>query len=922
MDKRYEAFCLADRVFYDSPARARRTEDSADAWETVRRPVPEGWSGEVFGDWYQLTPAGARLPGQGWKIHVSACLDNADATAARIWDYCVPRRIPFKFVPTRGQLFLRNSKYAGRDRSGKFATVYPDGEEQLRTVLEELGDLLDGEPGPYVLTDLRWRSGPLYVRYGAFSRRRTDDGSGRLVPALENAEGVLVPDRRAPAFSVPEWIRLPEFLAPQLAARNATTVRDLPYRIDGALHFSNGGGVYHGTDTRSGEPVVLKEARPHAGLAADGMDAVARLEREKAVLDRLAGLSVVPAVRDWLALGDHRFLVMDRLPGRTLNSFFAERHPLLTPAPDRAALAAYTDWALGVHRAVTDAVAAIHDRGVVCNDLHMFNVMVAPEPPGGGEPVVALLDFEAASHPGHEIRQVVAHPGFLAPPDRVGPAVDHYALACLALALFLPLTTLLPLDAGKAAELARLAEAEFPDLPPGFLAAAVDEIEGRAAPAVPRTAGAPAGPRPEPRPPAPGDWPRSRDAMVRAIRAAATVDRTDRIFPGDVAQFTEEGGGLALAHGAAGVLYALSATGAEPYPEGEQWLLRAAGRAPSAMSPGLYDGLGGVAWVLHRLGHREAALRLAERLAPDGWRRLPSDLYGGLAGLGLVCDDLAAATGEGALRDQAATAARLLAERLGGPADHRTGAPDGGTSGRPKRRADAGDRAGLLYGATGPALLLLRTHERTGDPAWLDAAGAALRRDLARCTADRHGTWLVDEGSRLMPYLGAGSVGIGMVLDDYLAHRPGEEDLQRARAAIAPAARSAFYAQPGLFRGRAGMVLHLSRTPAPPPGSPGAPDAGGSGAGAALAAQIDAMTWYAVPYGGGLAFPGDQMMRLSMDLATGTAGCLLALGAALDGAPAHLPFLPPPVPADRAGGPDSPALAGDAPQLNSQPTPN
>jgi hypothetical protein len=48
-------------------------------------------------------------------------------------------------------------------------------------------------------------------------------------------------------------------------------------------------------------------------------------------------------------------------------------------------------------------------------------------------------------------------------------------------------------------------------------------------------------------------------------------------------------------------------------------------------------------------------------------------------------------------------------------------------------------------------------------------------------------------------------------------------------------------------------------------------------------------------YQGQLAFPGHQMMRLSMDLATGTAGCLLALAAAFDeGAGAHLPFLPPP----------------------------
>ncbi|MFG2313269.1 hypothetical protein ACGFS9_32130, partial [Streptomyces sp. NPDC048566] len=61
-----------------------------------------------------------------------------------------------------------------------------------------------------------------------------------------------------------------------------------------------------------------------------------------------------------------------------------------------------------------------------------------------------------------------------------------------------------------------------------------------------------------------------------------------------------------------------------------------------------------------------------------------------------------------------------------------------------------------------------------------------------------------------------------------------------------------------------------------------------------LRRQIDALARHAVPYRGRLAFPGEQMMRLSMDLATGTAGCLLALGSAASGGDVHLPFLPPP----------------------------
>ncbi|MFJ5775479.1 class III lanthionine synthetase LanKC [Streptomyces sp. NPDC093094] len=852
MDKRYEVYALADSHFYDTPDRLS-ADGPAPLFEAARRPVPEGWEAARIGDWLTITPqapAGgpAEGPSQGWKIHASATRGNAERTAAVVWDYCVPRRIPFKFVPGPHLLHLRNAKYAPRDGSGKFVTLYPADEEQLHTVLRELGALLEGSEGPYILTDLRWGEGPLYVRYGAFARSFTVDERGALVPAVRDGSGRLVPDVRTPSFRVPEWVTLPEFLRPHLEARNTTTVGDLPYRIDKALHFSNGGGVYTGTDTRDGRRVVLKEARPHAGLASDGADAVTRLERERQALEQVAGTGAAPEVRDFFALGEHRFLVMDFVEGRPLNSFFAERHPLLTADPDPEAVAAYTRWALRIHALVEDAVEKVHARGIVFNDLHVFNILVAPD-----ERSVCLVDFEAAAPVAEHGRQVVAHPGFFAPPDRRGADVDRYALACLRLALFLPVTTLFVIDRGKAAHLARMIADQFPGTPPEFLDEAVAEITRDAAGRAPVPLVDPA------------DWPHSRDSMVKALLASATPERSDRLFPGDIAQFSD-GGGLGLAHGAAGVLYALESVGAERYEEGERWLLEHTAPPPAGTPLGLYDGLAGVALVLDLLGHRQRALDLAEGILRERWQNLSSDLHGGLAGLGLVLGRLAETTGESELRDRAAEAAGILLRRLAEPR------PD---TPRP--------RAGLLRGASGPALFLLRQHERTGDPALPAAAGVALRRDLECCTVRENGALEVDEGWRTMPYVGDGSAGVGLVLDDYLAHAPdAAEELGPARAGIVTAATCRFYAQPGLFQGRAGMILHLARTDAP------------EATGEMLAGQVSGLGWSAMSYQGQLAFPGHQMMRLSMDLATGTAGCLLALGAALGGLPdAHLPFLPP-----------------------------
>ncbi len=121
-----------------------------------------------------------------------------------VWDYCVARRVPFKFVPGPHLLHLRNAKYAPRDGSGKFVTVYPADEEQLHRVLRELGALLEGFEGPYILTDLRWDEGPLYVRYGAFARalRRGRarlagaGGAGRRGAAGARPAGAVLPGAR------------------------------------------------------------------------------------------------------------------------------------------------------------------------------------------------------------------------------------------------------------------------------------------------------------------------------------------------------------------------------------------------------------------------------------------------------------------------------------------------------------------------------------------------------------------------------------------------------------------------------------------------------------------------------------------------------------------------------------------------------
>lgn len=853
MDERYDSYCAVDPLFYDSLA---GTTADADAYPTG--PVPDGWECEVKDDWLIHGPVGGTLPAQGWKIHVSARLDNAERVLARVADYCRPRGIAFKHLRGPRLLLMRNSKYARRGASGKFVTVYPRDDAELELTAKELADLLDGETGPYILSDLRYGDGPVYLRYGGFAARYCVSSDGQTVPAIEDADGVLVPDRRDPVFHVPEWVTLPDFLAPHLAARNAATTTDLPYRIEKVIHFSNGGGLYEARDTRTDQRVVLKEARPHAGLDATGTDAVTRLRREAQTLRRLADVPHLVRVHDEFEFGGHEFLALAFVEGRPLNQVVVQRYPLVNAETEADAdRADYTRWALDVHRQVAEAVAAIHAHGIVYGDLHMFNIMV------GDDGAVTLIDFEVAADVAEATRPALRNQAFAAPRDRTGVDVDRYALACLRLALFLPLTAMLRLAPAKAAHLADVVAENFP-VPRELLDESVDVIVGGRPADLRRVVTID-----------PDDWPGLRDRLAEAIAASATPERDDRLYPGDIRQFAGGDGGLNLAYGAAGVLWALHVSGAGTDPAHERWLIDRVREPASGSRLGFWDGLHGIAYVLELLGHRDEALRLLDLCLDQPWTEVRDDLTGGLPGIALNLAHFAALTGEHRYADAARRAVDVVVGRLG---DVESVAEISGGQ---------HPYAGLARGGAGVALMLMRMYERSGDADLLDHARTALRQDLRRCVRREAGHLEVNEGWRTMPYLAEGSVGIGLVLDQYLRHRP-DDALRDEATAIRRAADSPFYAQSGLFAGRAGIVAYLAER----------------GDRDAARQQARLLGWHALPYRDRPAFPGDQLLRLSMDLATGTAGVLAALAATRPDNPLHLPFLTPLPDATRVAGTD------------------
>lgn len=833
----YLRYCPPESLFFDEPALdgGRFSRSDSDP--------PDGWVRRTDSEWVTLLSP-RPLPPQGWKVHVSATPTSAEEVLETCWSFCVERGISFKFLKSAETMFLRSSKYGDRSASGKFVTIYPTTDDELTATLLGLDPLLEGQVGPVILSDVRWRKGPLYVRYGAFHLRPMRTETGERVWAVEDPAGRLVPDERRPGFHPPSWVTLPEVVEQAVAERSRGRLSDFPYRPKRALHFSNGGGVYVAVDAE-GQEYLMKEARPYAGLDGSGADAVARLEGEAWAYTELKDVPEVPVLHDHRLGHEHHFLVRDLVDGEPLVHVARSANPLLRGGADPDAFAEYAAWTFGVIDSIEKVLRQMHDRGVLFGDLHPSNILITP----AGD--IRFIDLEGAFPLGEDRAQALGAPGYIAPGTFRGAEIDEYALAVMTLDLFVPMARIISWDVGKAQELVGFIEQHFP-VPDDFAARVLRGLRLEA----PRFDNATQTDTPldvmaDLTPTSwpdldigvePGQWEQTAAELADGILAMATTGRSDRLYPGDPRQFFDPAGGITFAHGAAGVLWTLAECGVALPGSHLSWF-RTAVREQQWERPGFGDGLSGVALAQGVTGDHDSALeslREAYRLV-DRWTG--RGIHDGLAGIALAAldlDRLAPGAGFGEIAD-------AVTDRLGSDP-----VPDAGRPVEP----------GLWRGESGPALLFLRQHDRTGDDGLLDLATASLRRDLA--ALDQLAETAVDIVDR-MPFLASGSGGLAVVADRLLRTRSVPE-LESLRDRVRSAVTMPFVDEVGLFWGHAGLLTVAAEL-----GGPDEPTRAG------LVAHARTMRLHSVGLKGALAVTGRYNLRISTDFATGAAGVLLAL---------------------------------------------
>ncbi|MCI1240647.1 MAG: class III lanthionine synthetase LanKC [Bifidobacterium subtile] len=842
-----------DSYFYCKPIQTRK--------DRFKLPPSDQnlWSEQTNDYWTFMMRKGYEFPDQGWKIHITSTVREAQWMLYEVASFLLVESISFKFVPSENALMARNGKYADRSSSGKFITVYPDCEKSFLELLDPLKAITDKyDQGPYILSDKQWRESNVFFRYGGLKDIEKIIG-GRNVSAIMAPDGTYIEDERKPVYSLPSFIEEPAFITEHNTFPDSDVSELNKYKITSVLHFSNGGGVYVGTF--EGKKAVIKEGRRHAGLGGSRRsDSFHRLRDEYVVLKRLDDVKGIVRATEFFTIWQHDYLAEEYVEGMDLQQFITSRFPFSKHLALSSSATEYLEQSLSILEDLESAIERTHSRGYAICDLSLSNVIVDPN-----SLAPTIIDLEAAKPLGLSFYPDISTPGFSTDKAKTFEEQDWFAFTAIANAMLMPTESLNDLapsmmisrDAALKTQLGEEAAHYLSSLRKRMIRKAPILQTGPFINTELKT------------PTVKLNGLSLNDVRQKLFKGLSNNIHPDNLhaISGDLSQYTQRLGDYNVANGIFGVLLALRRTDAKAYAmlmerHGE-WFNRILAYVTSfdiqqKCDFGLFTGLSGIASVIYEMGYYESARELFDLFNDETTDALMSrrnvSIYSGLSGIGLALlamSQFRSTSQEHTIDHIADVVQTLFVER---------------------RTNDAQMNFGLLTGWTGAALFLWKYGIMHGKNAALSTARLILSSSCVHLTAPGRdeAVYLLDRSrgiDRFLPYLENGSTGIALALIEMEKDMPGTltaTESELMKGLIASGDMFCSYSG-GLFGGYAGFLPLANALRSIRQDS-------------FLQKDIFAgLNLYLLSEGDDLLFPGTCGYKCSMDISTGAAGVLLAL---------------------------------------------
>lgn len=857
-----------------------------DFFAIVKKFLPGDWQANRSGIWYYVAPPNHLLPAQGFKIHVSTKPANAELTIERVAPLCVSGSISFKVLLDHFILSYTLTKNYMRGAAGKFITIYPLELEQFKEFIALVHEHTKDLDGPYILSDRRYKNSKVvFYRYGGFQRMEVTNAYGEKMPAIKKSDGTMVPDLREAFFQLPEGVQDPfgeehSSSGDAEAADPNNIVLNSRYKVLRSFGFSNGGGVYEAKDLMLDQEVIIKEARPHIGTSKEKpIDAVQLLKKEYSIYRRLQSTGYVPKAIDYFNEWEHHYLVQEKVVGTPLSILRAEEpfNALLKTDYTAEDLATFVRKVLHIASELLTALEKFHQHGIIIGDFAPQNVLYNVD-----EKKLKIIDFEGA----YDLRNGAEYVplgtwGFVkAWRKKLSRADDYYALGVILLSVLLTVQSffvlvpsskkrfldhlvkykglprkladlILTLTGEKRMAFAdqngkRDAEKEL-DCRIKRARTLIDEID--------REVESIHVPEYKPRRYSNTFLERVVKGIARYILASADYQRKDRLCPADYRVFSTNP--LNISYGALGTTLFLRQIYNELPEKFIKWL-RQWEPTNVESTPSLYVGSSGIAWAFYLLGMNDKAQSFLKHALESSSLKESIDMFYGTAGVGLTSVYFYSQTRDKKFLEKAIECASIVKE-----------ISKEDETGRYWEHVDGAIYYGFAHGSTGVAFFLLKLYEYTREPEHLVLAKAFLDYDLKHAADEGHQlVWSYSnkEATR-SPYWRYGSSGIGSVLIRFYKIL-GDEEYKKLAYKTAKFVEKKISIFPGFFIGLTSFgeffldMYWVTK------------DFQFLKEAHAIARRI---LLFQIREQGGIAFPGEELVRISTDYGTGSAGIGLFL---------------------------------------------
>ncbi|MGE6415977.1 class III lanthionine synthetase LanKC [Planococcus kocurii] len=815
----------------------REQTESKEASKLNAPKSTNGWFIKETQDWHYFWHNSIKIPEQGWKIHISAVINEAQSTLDKVAPFLIKNNILFKYVPDIWGLTRKNSKYGDRGSSGKFITIYPRDTKQFLQLLPQLEVILASmEKGSYILSDKRWKDSNVYFRYGGFMPMYLNK-ENKKIPAIKDSNGELIPDIRGPIYLIPEFVSEPKEIIHMDENRDEVDTTQLDkYNITHSLHYSNGGGVYIGTESHTSIKVVLKEGRLQSGIDAEGLDGFRRVEREVNILKKLRGIDSVVQYQNNFTVGENNYLVEEFIEGVSLHNWITANYPFFESQNRNT----YKENALLLMRKIKNTIEEIHKRNIGVGDLSCSNIMVDPSLK------IKLIDFEVGGDLNAPCNLAVATPGFY-PPDkkkRSRMAIDWFSLTRIARYLFLPIGPVKDLSNGIFENHDIWIERHFGKEPIEVFREIEDECKKHMDLSIKTVF----------------TYPKrfstydNLKELKSKIREGIVADLKfeEQLIPGDIEQYQKENGQIIPLCGGFGVVMALDRTGQIPE-IAKKWVDRySSPQYIKKLDDGLFTGKSGVASILYDLDYKSLSKKYFDEINPNDLG-MDISMQSGLAGVGLALITASTRPGLNYLSEKAIICANKLEQLLDSCSNNNINYTS----------------VGLIEGWSGPSLFFTRLYTITKEDKYLEQAYRALEMDLKKTNYEEETESIgVVNGNILLPYLSGGSVGIGIALIELMkSSNETTEKWDKVVERIGNITMSLTFYNNGLYNGLTGILAFANALDG----------AFQTHRNKHIKHLFETINIFLISQNEKIYTPGDYNLKASADLFSGAAGTLLIM---------------------------------------------